>query len=179
MKANLVLRGVEGGIVCEDLFQSSLPQETFDLVFSSGLIEHFDDTRAVVNEHLKAVKPGGRLVVFVPILQGLHGGIIHRLAPSLWSAHRVLGPELLADILKSLGLEQVRSGYAGSFFIRVLRDPEWSVVRRWPGWLQSLVFWSSRIVNGGISLFFAVSPLRPHTRMLSPVCFAAGLKPVR
>lgn len=179
LQANMVLQGVEGGIVCEDLFQSSLPRETFDLVFSSGLVEHFDDTHAVINEHLRAVKPGGRLVVFVPNLEGVHGRITQRLAPSLWRAHRVLGPEQLADILKSLGLEQVRSGYAGSFFIRVLRDPEWSVVRRLPGWLQSLVFWSSRFINGAISLFFALSPLRPHTRMLSPACFAAGLKPVR
>src|ERR1039458_3992616 len=53
LKANLRLLGIDGGVVCEDLFHSSLAPESFDLVYSSGLIEHFDDTATVVAEHLR------------------------------------------------------------------------------------------------------------------------------
>lgn len=178
LQANLALQGVDGAVVCEDLFQSSLAPAKFDLVFSSGLIEHFDDTPGVIRQHLRLVKPGGRLVVIVPNLQGVQGKIVRRLAPPLWAAHRVLGPDELRDILHELGLVQIRSGYLGSFLIRILRDPSWTVARSWPEWGRALVFWSLRLLNGMISLLFRLSPWRPHSRALSHACFAAGIKPL-
>lgn len=177
LRANLAFQKVEGSVVCEDLFQSSLPSETFDLVFSSGLIEHFDDTRGVIAEHLRLVKPGGRLALIVPNLQSVEGKIVKRLAPPLWCVHRVLGPEDLAGLLKSLGLENIRAGYLGSFLIHIARDPEWTVVRRWPVFVQRTVCGSVRLVNGLVSLFFRLSPWRPHSRAFSAACFATGYKP--
>lgn len=38
----------------------------FDLVFSDGLIEHFPNKRAVLEAHLRAVKPSGYVLLFVP-----------------------------------------------------------------------------------------------------------------
>lgn len=176
LRANFALQGVNAGVVCEDLFQSSLPAGTFDLVYSSGLIEHFDDTRAAVTEHLRLLKPRGRLVLIVPNFQGLQGKIWQRLAPALYERHRLFGPEELSAVLKELGLESIRWGFLGSFFIHLGRDEDWWVVKSWPGWLQFAACWSVRIVNGLISFFFRVSPLRPHSRALSPAFFAAGTK---
>lgn len=177
LRANMALAGVEGGVVCEDLFQSSLPPESFDLVFSAGLIEHFDDARAVVAEHLRLVRPGGRLVLIMPNLQGVHGKIVRRLAPPLWSLHRVFGPGDLAGVLESFQVENITSGYLGSFLIHVGRDPDWTVVRRWPALMQLLVCGPVRLANSVISLLFRLSPWRPHSRAWSPACFAAGFKP--
>ncbi|MHB8652300.1 MAG: class I SAM-dependent methyltransferase [Terriglobia bacterium] len=179
LRTNMDFQKVGGSVVCEDLFRSSLPSETFDLVFSSGLIEHFDDTRAVVIEHLRLVKPGGRLALIVPNLQGVEGKIVKRLAPPLWSVHRVLGPDDLAGFLKGLGLENIRAGHLGSFHIHLARNPEWTVVRSWPAFVQRFVCGSVRLVNGLVSLFFRLSPWRPHSRMFSAACFAAGYKPRR
>jgi len=176
LRANLALQRVGGGVVCEDLFQSSLPPGSFDLVFSSGLIEHFDDTRSVIAEHVRLVKPGGRLVVIVPNLQGVQGKIWKMLAPPLWSAHRVFGPDDLAAALNSLGLAEVRSGYVGSFFIYIGRSAEWSTVKAWPELAQLLVHGSVRLMNASVSLGFRLSPLRPHTRALSPAFYGAGVK---
>jgi len=72
-RANAALQGVPLRTVCEDLFQSSLAPESFDLVYSAGLVEHFDDTRAAVKEHFRLTKPGGRLVIIVPNFQGARG----------------------------------------------------------------------------------------------------------
>jgi 2-polyprenyl-6-hydroxyphenyl methylase/3-demethylubiquinone-9 3-methyltransferase len=177
LSANLSMQGVAGAVVREDLFQSSLRPETFDVVYSSGLIEHFDDTRAVSGEHVRLLKPGGRLVLIVPNLQGIQGAVIRRLAPPLWSKHRVFGPEDLAGHLRALGLESVRRGYLGSFLIHVGRTDEWTVVKRWPRFIQALIYWSVRLVNGGISFFFRLSPLRPHSRAMSPAFYAEGTKP--
>src|SRR5579862_6264886 len=41
LQANLRLVGIDGAVVCEDLFHSSLAEQSFDVVYSSGLIEHF------------------------------------------------------------------------------------------------------------------------------------------
>ena len=176
LRANLALQGMTGSVVCEDLFVSSLPAETFDLVYSSGLVEHFDDTRAVIAEHLRLVKPGGRLVIIVPNLQGIQGRIWKRLARPLWDRHVVFGPDDLAGFFASFGLAQIRLGYLGSFFIQVGRDPQWSVVKAWPGWLQIAVHALVRLANGLISLAFRLSPWRPHSRALSPAFFAEGMR---
>jgi SAM-dependent methyltransferase len=176
LRANLALQQVEGGVVCEDFLQSSLPADAFDLVYSAGLIEHFDDLGAVVAEHLPLIKPGGRLVLMVPNLQGFQGRIMRRLAPSLWAVHRVFSPEDLAELLRRLGLEDIRFGYLGSFFIRILRGGGWSGVDRWPAWVQRLVHDSIRLLNGLVSLFFRLSPVRPHSRAFSPEFFASARK---
>jgi 2-polyprenyl-6-hydroxyphenyl methylase/3-demethylubiquinone-9 3-methyltransferase len=177
LRANLALQEQRGGVVCEDLFQSSLRQESFDVVYSSGLIEHFDDTRAVVAEQVRLLKPGGRLVAIVPNGQGVQGKITRRLAPPLWEKHRILAPQELEECLRSLGLVSTRSGYLGSFLIQVGISHEWTVVRRWPRSVQLFVHMAVRMMNGAISFFFRLLPLRPHSRILSHGLFALGTKP--
>jgi len=43
-----------------------LPSSTFDLILSHEVIEHVQDDRAAVCEMVRALKPGGRIVLFVP-----------------------------------------------------------------------------------------------------------------
>jgi SAM-dependent methyltransferase len=177
LRANLALQGVDGGVICEDLFRSSLRSDWFDVVYSVGLIEHFDDTRPVIIEHLRVLRPGGHLVLIVPNLEGVQGRILRRLAPDLVGRHRVFGPQDLEGILKSLGLKSVTCGYLGSFFIHIGRDTQWTKVRRWPVFLQLLIPGSVRLMNGVISFLFRLSPLRPRSRSLSPAFYAVGTKP--
>ncbi len=40
--------------------------EVFDYVYSSHLLEDFEDTRSVVKEWLRVIKPGGYLILFCP-----------------------------------------------------------------------------------------------------------------
>lgn len=178
LASNLGLVRVKGHVVCEDLFQSALAGEEFDVVYSSGLIEHFDDTRAVIQEHLRLVRPGGYLALIVPNFQGVQGRIWKRLAPALWARHRVFGPEELEPALEALGLGQIRSGYLGSFFIHIGRSAEWPGVNAWPLGLGVLAHLAVRIANGLVSLGFRLSPWRPHWRALSPAFFAVGTKPL-
>jgi len=177
LRANLALQGVEGGVVCDDVLQSALSPATFDLVFSTGLIEHFDDTAAIIAEHVRLLRPGGQLVLVVPNLQGVQGRITRRLAPPLWDVHRVLSPAELADLLRRLKLREVRCGYLGSFFVHIGCDRGWSWLRGWPGWLRLALHWSVRLVNGVVSFMFRLSPWRPHSRLLSPAFFAAASNP--
>lgn len=43
-----------------------LLSSTFDLILSHEVIEHVQDDRAAIREMIRALKPGGRLVVFCP-----------------------------------------------------------------------------------------------------------------
>jgi len=40
--------------------------EVLDFVYSSHLLEDFEDTKAVLREWLRVLKPGGRLILFCP-----------------------------------------------------------------------------------------------------------------
>jgi len=177
LRANLALVGEDGLVICEDLFHSSLPAGRFDLVYSSGLIEHFEDTRAVIAEHVRLVRPGGKLVLIVPNLEGLEGKVMQRLAPPLWARHRVFGPREVVGHLQALGLQAIRSGYLGSFFLYVGTGPEWSVPQWWPTWWRQLIHQSVRLFSGIVSFGFRLSPIRPHTRTFSTAFYAAGTKP--
>jgi len=42
------------------------PNRTFDVVFSIGFIEHFEDTRTVLKKHLDLLAPGGKLIITLP-----------------------------------------------------------------------------------------------------------------
>ena len=49
----------------EDFF-SWHPGRTFDVVFSIGFIEHFQDTRMIIERHARLLSPGGTLIITLP-----------------------------------------------------------------------------------------------------------------
>ncbi len=177
LKENFRLQGVRGDVVCEDFLHSSLEDGAFDVVYSAGVIEHFEDLHRVLTAHLRLVKPGGRLLVTVPNLQGVQGKIHRRYAPRLWSRHVVFGPADLVRIFQQLGLEGVRSGYLGSFFLHIGRNQQWTGTYGWPAWQRASVYWLLRSASAGASLLFRLLPWRPHGRAFSPAFFALGVKP--
>jgi SAM-dependent methyltransferase len=58
----------EVNFLCEDLFNMSFENGSFDLIFNSGLIEHFKYPKNVkaMRIMVKLLKPGGKLVIAVP-----------------------------------------------------------------------------------------------------------------
>jgi hypothetical protein len=61
-----------------DVFTDFISPKLYDLVFSIGLIEHFDDTERIVNGHIKFMNQNGVLLIIIPNFQGVNG-IIQRL----------------------------------------------------------------------------------------------------
>ncbi|MCX6707671.1 MAG: class I SAM-dependent methyltransferase [Candidatus Woesearchaeota archaeon] len=45
---------------------------TFDVVYSIGVVEHFDETDQSIAEHIRVCKPGGKVIVMVPHLNPLY-----------------------------------------------------------------------------------------------------------
>lgn len=64
-KASTLCASLDVRLVQGDLKKLPFPEESFDLVFSIGVMHHDKDTRAVFDAVAKMVKPGGRLAVWL------------------------------------------------------------------------------------------------------------------
>lgn len=64
--------GVNADIRCEDAVNSSFAASAFDLVFSCGLIEHFEDPAPMVAAHVRLLAPGGTALIAVPNYSGVY-----------------------------------------------------------------------------------------------------------
>ncbi|MDZ7859641.1 MAG: class I SAM-dependent methyltransferase [Candidatus Krumholzibacteriota bacterium] len=53
-------------LCCGDAFSLPFKDETFDLVFHQGLLEHFRNPDDMIKEHKRVIKKGGYLLVDVP-----------------------------------------------------------------------------------------------------------------
>lgn len=63
---------IKSDIRCEDAIKNSFESESFDLVFSCGLVEHFEDPISIVTAHLNLLAPGGIALIAVPNYSGIY-----------------------------------------------------------------------------------------------------------
>jgi SAM-dependent methyltransferase len=89
---------------------------TFDLVTALDVVEHLDDDLAGLREMRRVLRPGGRVLLFVPtfmFLWGLQDDVSHH-------RRRYRMPEL-GRVLEQAGFEVERSTYANiTFFMPIL-----------------------------------------------------------
>ena len=71
-------RNVPANIFHADLFTFTVddPKERWDVVAGFGFVEHFSDTREVVERHLDLLRPGGYLALEIPNHAGLNGTVM-------------------------------------------------------------------------------------------------------
>lgn len=70
-------RAAEVGVVCGDAMTLPFPDEAFDLVLSTQVIEHVPDDRAFVREAARVLRRGGRMLVS-SVLRLPHGWYFYR-----------------------------------------------------------------------------------------------------
>ncbi len=116
-RQNFAMLGVPGRVLERDLFAGDDLEMKFDLVFSLGLIEHFEDTADIVDAHLSYVKPGGTLILGCPNFRGVNGWLLRRLSPSLLRWHNLDAMDISRwpAFERALGLEVKFRGYVAGF----------------------------------------------------------------
>jgi 2-polyprenyl-3-methyl-5-hydroxy-6-metoxy-1,4-benzoquinol methylase len=106
--ARRILRanGVEAEVVCADCFA---PPEhmlgRFDVVTSYGVVEHFEDTTAVIRAMAAFLKPGGMLVTTIPNMVGWIGAIQKVVNKPVYDIHRPIDRAMLAHAHTEAGLD--------------------------------------------------------------------------
>lgn len=170
----LAAEGVEGEIVCADLFRVD-PDVVgrHGFVFSLGLVEHFTDLEDVLGKLAALVRPGGSLFTEVPNLRSIHGALSWIWQPELFAKHRRIGRSRLAEAHRRVGLEHVRARYRGVFSLDIVA---WETYPRWPR-LAPIVAPRVRRLHGRIERLLRRTGWLGGTAPFAPFLYAVGRRP--
>lgn len=107
--------GLTADLRCEDFLETSFENATFDVVFSAGVIEHFDDPGPIVLRHLDLVRAGGIAVIVVPNYGGVYGRLQGRLDPANLAIHNtaIMTPTAMAALAPRIPGLEVEASYWG------------------------------------------------------------------
>lgn len=114
-------------------FFSFTPERRYDIVFSSGFIEHFEDTADVIKRHVELLSEEGQLLILIPNFLGLNGMIQRRLDRENLEAHNLKSMEIpaLEEIMRSYPLRDVSVEYIGKPMVWLEPKPENKNRRKW------------------------------------------------
>lgn len=177
-RAMLAREGVVGDVLLADMFHP--PDElraAFDVVFSNGVVEHFEDTAHAVSALRALVRPGGLVVTMIPNVTGSVGLATKVLSRKVYDAHVPLTREDLRVAHERAGLEVQSCEYLLSTNFGVVdlgerRALPRELVRR--AALRLLVD-ASRLVW---LLESKAGPARP-TRAFSPLVLCVARRPLQ
>lgn len=106
---------VSADIRCENVFDTSLNADTFDVVFSRGVIEHFDEPRLIVKKHVELTKKHGLIIILIPNYSGIWRRIQGKIDPKNLSIHNtdIMSPGALEALFDMDSCSIEKSGYLG------------------------------------------------------------------
>ena len=193
MGCKLAVLGMNKGLSSLDVFYGDiikppLKSDKFDIVFSLGLIEHFDDPDIVLKKHVDLLKPGGLLICHIPNVVGIQGKFFRFLsnnifkmkdAPSeeskewIWGM-KIITMEDLTNWLKNIGLKDITVTPIGGIYPMLMmesyKDDNNSLLVKLTYFLyRYLVCFPLIVLNIPFSF-------RLNSLSLSPLIVAVGLK---
>lgn len=101
-------------IVQADMFDGPSSGDRFDIVYSLGVVEHFDQLENALMAKANFLSPNGKMLTVIPNLSGSIGFLVKHLNRSIYAIHV---PHDLASFRKGhelAGLKIEESGYLGS-----------------------------------------------------------------
>ncbi len=174
-RRNLAAAGIVGEVMQADFMTI---EGQYDVVFSGGVVEHFDRPQDVLAAFARLVAPGGILITDVPNLGGLNGLYRRLLKPETFETHRLVTLADLRRIHAGLGLQEMLATPYGSFTLGRLPT---DAFRRFPRFQRTV--WrpfhlvASRGVNRACLLMQGAGVRLDH-RLISPHLVVISRKPV-
>lgn len=178
-KANLAGAGARGEVLCRDAFDLEANRdlfERFDLVYSQGVLEHFDDPARRLAILGKYVAPGGRILTTVPNLQGVNSFLQRFADRERFEMHVVYDSKKLAQVHEDAGFETIASGYVGFVdgYLSAGRESTGDTRRRIHHYLCRTLGLASEAWCRTVGTISA-----PELSWLAPHVFYAGRRPSR
>lgn len=173
-RENLRIANVTGTIVHGNVLQrSAFEKESFDVIFSGGVIEHFDDPSEMIEAMVRLLKPGGCLITTIPSLCGING-FLWKWDKESFDMHQRISVDQLTGIYQRAGLRQINARYFGSFRIRLT---EFFRSSRWPLFhLDTILNLFIKVLNKAVATLLRISRFEPESRLFSPEIIAIGSK---
>ena len=131
-EARNVLRHQKPLLAVSDVRQLPFRSNAFDLIYSMGTIEHFEEYKVAVRELHRVLKPSGLAIVGVPnkldpFLRPLLVHLLNRFGQYAYGMEKSFTQGELRRLLESSGFQAI--GRSGILFM--------------PGWLRMLDLWCS------------------------------------
>ncbi len=156
-------------IVCGDIMKPPFRKNSFDFVYSIGLIHHFYSPYDALAAHTNLVKAGGVLFCAAPNLSALPGKIL-----DIFSYKKTMvgiTREEMEECLVENGFEIIKSGYIGGLQPFLMLESYGSLDK------FSLLYMLFRnIISPLTSLSNALFLFRLNSYLLSPFIFVCGRK---
>lgn len=169
-QARIVLgaNGFAGRIVQGDLFNP--PAEMLgaaDVVYSWGLVEHFEDTAGVMVALARFVRPGGLLITIIPNMAGAVGSVQKWMNEAVYNIHVPVDRERLAAGTAGLDGESMCCDYFTSCNFWTVNLGKGEDVR--PGFFKRFAYRCLTLITMAAWLLeMALRTRLPATRLLSP-----------
>lgn len=108
-------------------------ERKYDIVFSSGFVEHFEDTADVVSRHVDLLSENGQLLILIPNFLGLNGTIQRKFDKQNLEVHNLKSMEItyLENIMDRFNLRDVTIEYIGKPMLWLEPKPENKSRKEW------------------------------------------------
>jgi len=147
-------------------------KDSFDIVVSRGLIEHFVDLEQVIAAHLHVLRVGGHLVVSVPNLRGINHALAYFFNKSTLPLHNlsIMRRATFCSLFSRDELSSVVCRYYGTFSFGIFNTAAGSPKRH----IRRVCAMSQNIIN--LLLRTAFGTRAPDHPYLSPYLIFMGIK---
>lgn len=114
---NMEALGILANIREADFFEFE-PEEPYDVVFSGGFIEHFEDLNSVMKRLVGMATPdGGYIVTIIPCMEGINRWISKTFRPEVAAIHFPVNKKELIGAHEEHGVDTLYAGYIGPFHL--------------------------------------------------------------
>ncbi|MES2795162.1 MAG: methyltransferase domain-containing protein [Bacteroidota bacterium] len=153
-------------VIETDLFQFS-SEKKYDFVTSNGLIEHFIDTKEVIQKHSDLLANGGTLFVTLPNFKSLNGWFQKIFDYDNYQKHNIncMNLSLLTNICQDLGLKEISAKYDGKFMIWLENESQ----KPWAVRVLKKLIWLP------LKIIFKLIPI--DTKLFSPYIILTAQRP--
>jgi SAM-dependent methyltransferase len=171
-RKNLQMLQVPGYVMNKDFFEFEGSSGAYDVVFSGGFIEHFDELDSVVGKICSLTTR--YVITLVPNLYGVGGLISKTFRPSVYRAHKRIDTCLLRKIHEEANMKTLFCDYAGGVvFDAPANKNAFFEKRKLLSWIINFPFRALNLVFRKLNDRFGFAP---RTRCFSPSVLYIGQK---
>lgn len=169
-RKNLEMQQVSGVVLTEDFFEFEAFDSTYEVVFSDGFIEHFDELDFVVGKICSLTR--SYVVTLVPNLFGVGGLISRTFRPCVYRAHKRIDRCLFRRLHEEANMETLFCDYVGGIVLTLpAAKNAFFEKRKALSYIINLPFRVLNLVFRKLNNWFGFAP---KTRCFSPTLMYIG-----